>query len=84
MTSRQFAGFQTPLHHEPDLLGVERLANELIDRRRRDRLLGQHGLCLERQDANDIGMGDAEIGKKLQSVAAGAVLGQHDIDMRVR
>jgi len=57
--------------------------NELIDRRRRNRLLRQDRFGFERQNTDDVWMENAEVGEKFESVPARAMLGQNDIDMGI-
>jgi CopG family nickel-responsive transcriptional regulator len=83
MAPRQFAGCQPPLNHQSDLLGVKRLTNELIDRRRRNSLLGQNRLGFERKNTDDVGTRNAQAGEKLKPLAAGPMLGQNDIDVGI-
>jgi len=53
--------------------------NELIDRRRRNRLLRQDRFGFERQNSDDVGMENAEVGEKFEPVPARAMLSQNDI-----
>ena len=83
MAPSKFARFERAFNSEPDLLGIEGLAHELINR------CGRHGwpskarLGIERKQANDFGMGDAQIGEKSEPAARASVLGDYEVDMGV-
>jgi len=52
----KLASLERALHREPDLLFIERLTHELIDRCRRHGWSGKAGLGIEREQADDLGM----------------------------
>ena len=70
MSAGKLARLERAFDHKAHLLGIERLAQELIDRRRRQRLPGERGWHVEDEDADDVGMGDAQGGEKAEALAA--------------
>jgi len=83
MASCELSRLQPALDNEANLLGIERFPYKLMDRRGRDGPLSQLCLGFERQHPDNVRMGNAEFGKKFQSVAAWTMLGEDEIDMRV-
>ena len=83
VAARKLARLERALDHEAHLLGIERLAQELIDRRRRQRLPGERRGYVEDENADDVGMGDAQGGEKGEALAAAVILGKREIDMDV-
>ena len=83
VTAGELASLERALDHKAYLLGIEGLAQELVDRRRRQRLPGERGGHVEDEDADDVGMGDAQSGEKAEALAAAVILGEGEIDMDV-
>ena len=84
MAARQFARLQTALDDQPDLVGIERLAQILVDRRLRKHLPRDTRPCPKHQHANDIGMRDAQAcQERARFLCVAARIGENEIDMDV-
>ena len=84
MAAREFARLEAALDDEADLLGIQRLAQILVDRRLRQLPWIAGAGSRQGQDPDDLRPRDPQLGQQTQTIDVMAVLGNHEVDQRVR